>query len=80
MYLIFRASWRDLIVVFFSMVHIFWMRIVHLFFWDDFMKSYNGIFINTQKAFDWINVPADKKWQKDYIVLKHVNKYFKEIL
>lgn len=48
--------------------------------WDDFMKSYNGIFKNTQKAFDWINVPADKKWQKDYIVLKHVNKYFKEIL
>ena len=48
--------------------------------WDDFMKSYDGIFENCEKAFEWINVPADKKWQKDYVVRKEFHKTLNRIL
>lgn len=48
--------------------------------WDDFMKSYDGILKNCNKPYPWINVPADKKWQKDFVVLDNTVNLLKKLV
>lgn len=37
--------------------------------WDAFMDTYNMVFDRCIIGGHWRNIPADKKWQKDYIFL-----------
>ncbi|MDA8692611.1 polyphosphate kinase [Saprospiraceae bacterium] len=41
-------------------------------YWDDYMKAYEDVL--NRSEIPWINVPADQRWYRNYVVADHIAK------
>lgn len=41
-------------------------------YWKEYMKAYDDIFTNCSSAAEWVIVPADQNWYKEYVIAKKV--------
>ena len=46
-------------------------------YWDSYMKAYEDVL--NRSDIPWINVPADQRWYRNYVVAEHIYKRLKRL-
>ena len=47
--------------------------------WPEYISAYEDIFLNCSKPIEWEVIPSDKKWYKEYLVLKSIVKALEDL-